>query len=146
MKVTILLVACATVLLVVGGIASEASADLLPGQALANSLGATDVWAVTCAAGSASARASVTDLGGVDGRRINVCVANVDGAPGQCKSTDGGATGEAIAVGGPGLYLVTINQAAAPLLFGFESFSLFIRCAGPTGITTLHSHFQIQNQ
>jgi hypothetical protein len=132
------------VLVVMGGMTSRASADFFPGQTLGGTILQTDVWALTCGLGTVRAVASVTDSAGIDGRRINVCVTNVDGAPGQCRSTDAGFSGEAVATGGPGHYIVTINETGAAS--AAEAYSLFIACRNSTGGITPHSHFQMQNQ
>ena len=145
MKATIRIRACALVLLVVCGTAPQASGDLIIGQSIGGSFFQTDIWALTCGPGSVTARAGVTDLGGGDGRIMNICVVNAHGAPGQCRSTDGGSSAEAIASGGPGHYLVTINEPGAVGLSP-EPYSLFLTCRGANGAITPHSHFPLQNQ
>src|SRR5688572_1380463 len=110
MKATIGVGVLVFALVVMGAIAPRASADLIGGQFLGGSFGQTDVWVLTCGLGTASGRASVQDTGGFDGRRISVCVTSASGFPGQCRSTDGGGSGEAAAFGGAGAYLVTINE------------------------------------
>ena len=131
-------------LLTVATIIPRASADVFGGQTLGGTVGQTDVWALTCGLTSARAVASVTDSAGLDGRRINVCVTSADGAPGQCRSTDAGFSGEASAFSGPGHYVVTINETGAAS--AAEAYSLFISCRTGTGAIAPHSHFQLQNQ
>ena len=144
MKATVGVGVFVSMLVVMGTIAPRASADLIGGQFLGGSLGQTDIWTLTCGLGTASARASVTDTGGVDTRRINVCVTSASGVPGQCRSTDGGSSGEAAAFSGPGTYVVTINEAGpstAP-----EPYTLFITCRNSSNAITPHFHLQLQNQ
>jgi len=144
MKATIGVGVLVFALVVMGAIAPRASADLIGGQSLLGSTGQTDIWALTCGPTSVRAGAAVTDTGGVDGRRINLCLTNADGAPGQCRSTDGGGTGEIIVVGGVGVYLVTINEAG-PTTAG-EPYTLFLTCRNSSGGIAPHFHLQLQNQ
>jgi hypothetical protein len=125
------LIVCALAVLLVGwgvtsGVLAEEAEEAVPSGtvnseiALFETLGtgtfATDVFHILCGAGANHLAINLTDNGGVDNIRINVCVHDSGGNPARCTMAPDGATTPSFldpaVIGGPGVYYVTFSKSA----------------------------------
>ncbi len=135
-----------------GGMGGASVAQAVNGT-LAGPDTSTDVYGVVCGVGTASIRANVRDLGGVDGVRFNVQVVRpFNIGPLQLLSAtsrtgpDGANSLFTTLVGPRDTYFVLIDKtgATAP---GAGDYSSVIECRDAGGVvTTVGAPLQIQNQ
>ena len=140
---------CVMALIPVGlGISLQARADVFVGSVGAPA-SSTDVYAVTCPAGTVTMRANVDDNGGVDNVRLTVQVINPQGrAITAFTAVDNGVSPTVSLGGGPGNYLVTISksQPAGTLLL-IEGYNTFMDCFNAFNVASGGIQAQlVQNQ
>ena len=133
-------IATASLVLGLSGV-GPAHADAIGGH-LGAVEGATDVYAVTCPAGTVSVEASVNDAIAA-GTQVNVQLINPNGSAITASAADsGGPSGFVTLDGGAGSYLVTVSKNTE---FG-EGYSVSIHCNDAVGPLDETIAVLVQNQ
>lgn len=124
-------------------------------QSLGTSINAVDVWFLTCtnATIGTTARASVTDTGGVDGTRIYLHLANTGTSSAlhrtlKTTAPDGGTSStvivETVETGGSRAAHVSVSRHIGSSTS--EAYTLNARCTNSSGATAPHTLTLIRNQ
>ena len=133
-------IATASLVLGLSGVGS-AHADAIGGH-LGAVAGATDVYSVTCPAGTVSVEASVNDAI-TAGTQVSVQLINPNGSAITASAVDGGGpSGFATLDGGAGSYLVTVSKNTE---FG-EGYGVSIHCNDAVGPLAETITVLVQNQ
>lgn len=119
-------------------IAALANAPVGLADAFSGALGAgtvnvapTDVWGLSCPAGTASVRAKVTNPNGSAADEITVQVINPNGSTKSAISLEGVAPPTAILSGGAGNYLVTAHKDSSLVAV---SYSITMDCYNASAV------------
>jgi hypothetical protein len=120
---------------------------LTPNSTLGILATATDVWSLQCGivlGATVRARADVLDLGGVDGRRFVVTLADSHGRATSITGNDGGVSSpDILLASGPGNYLMTISKTSGGTI---ETYNSILHCETTLGGVVPHNIMLVQNQ
>jgi hypothetical protein len=153
-KIRLMSVAATCVSLLLLGTTPVVSAAVVS-QSLGTSINAVDVWFLNCtnAPIGTTARASVTDTGGVDGTRIylhlaNTATSSVLHRTQKTTAPDGGTSStvivETVETGGSWPAHVSVSRHVGSLTS--EAYILGARCTNSSGATAPHSLILIRDQ